>query len=142
MFRKAYPSDLTDTEWNLIEPLLPAKSSIGHPREVDFREIVNAIFYAQREGCTWRGLPGDFPSWQTVYNYLRHWQRLGVWQQIHDQLREQVRQVAGRNVRASAAIIDSQSVKTTEKRGKSTATMRGKRSKVVSDLPLSIPLDC
>lgn len=127
MSRKAYPSDLTDTEWKLIKPLLPAESGIGHPREVNFREIINAIFYVQREGCTWRGLPGDFPPWQTVYNYLRHWQRLGVWQQIHDQLREQVRQMVGKNVEASAAMLDSQSVKTTEKRGMSTATMLGKR---------------
>lgn len=138
MFRKVYPSDLTDTEWKLIEPLLPAQSSIGHPREVDFREILNAIFYVQREGCTWRALPSDLPAWQTVYKYLRHWQRLGVWQQIHDQLRQQVRQVAGKSTEASAAIIDSQSVKTTEKRGMSTATTRGKRSKVASDLPSSI----
>jgi transposase len=142
MFRKVYPSDLTDTEWEWIEPLLPAESSIGHPREVEFREIVNAIFYVQREGCTWRGLPGDFPPWQTVYNYLRHWQRLGVWQQIHDQLRQQVRQASGKTIEASAAIIDSQSVKTTEKRGKCTATMRVKRSKDASDLPSSIRLDC
>jgi len=112
---------LTDIEWKLIEPLLPAESGIGHPREVDFREIINAIFYVQREGCTWRGLPGDFPPWQTVYNYLRHWQRMGVWQQMHDQLREQVRQMVGK------AMLDSQSVKTTEKRGRSTATMLGKR---------------
>jgi transposase len=138
MFRKAYPNDLTDTEWKLIEPLLPKESRIGHPREVDFREILNAIFYVQREGCTWRALPGDFPPWQTVYKYLRHWQRLGVWQQIHDQLRQQVRQIAGKNIEASAAISDSQSVKTTEKRGMFTATTRVKRSKVASDLPSSI----
>lgn len=115
MLRKEYPSDLTDAEWKVIEPLLPEESAIGHPREVDFREIVNAIFYVQREGCTWRGLPGDFPPWQTVYNYLRHWQKLGIWQQVHDQLRTQVRQAMGKREQASAAILDSQSVKTTEK---------------------------
>jgi transposase len=141
MFRKAYPSDLTDTEWTFIKPLLPPESTIGHPKEVDFREIVNGIFYVQREGCTWRGLPGDFPPWQTVYKYLRHWQQLGIWQKIHDQLRTQVRQVAGKTGQASAAILDSQSVKTTEKRGRSTATMRAKRSKDANALPSSIPLD-
>lgn len=120
MSRKTYPSDLTDSEWKFIEPLLPAKSVIGHPRKVDFREIVNAIFYLQREGISWRGLPGDFPPWQTVYKYLRHWQRLGVWQQIHDQLRTQVRQVVGKTGQAGAGVLDSQSVKTTEKRGNST----------------------
>ncbi len=64
--RKSYPSDLRDAEWQLIEPLLPAESAIGHPRDVQLREIVNAIFYVQREGCTWRALPSDFPPWQTV----------------------------------------------------------------------------
>jgi transposase len=139
MLRKEYPSDLTDAEWKVIEPLLPAESAIGHPREVDFREIVNAIFYVQREGCTWRGLPGDFPPWQTVYNYLRHWQKLGLWQQVHDQLRTQVRQIMGKQEQASAAILDSQSVKTTEKRGKSTAMMQRKRLKGASDSSSSIP---
>ncbi|WP_072016470.1 IS5 family transposase [Neosynechococcus sphagnicola] len=115
MLRKEYPSDLTDAEWKVIEPFSPAESAIGHPREVDFREIVNAIFYVQREGCTWRGLPGDFPPWQSVYNYLRHWQRLGIWQQIHDQLRIQLRQATGKTTQPSAAILDSQSVKTTDK---------------------------
>lgn len=132
MLRKAYPSDLTDREWKLIESLLPAESTIGHPREVDFREIVNAIFYVQREGCTWRGLPGDFPPWQTVYNYLRHWQRLGIWQQVHNQLREQVRQSVGKTAQPSAGIIDSQSVKTTEKRGKFMALMLPKKSRGAS----------
>ena len=123
---KAYPSDLSDAEWKLIEPLLPAQSAIGHPREVEFRDIVNAIFYVQREGCTWRALPGDFPAWQTVYHYLRHWQRLGVWEQVHNRLREQLREAAGKSPQATAAIMDSQSVKTTEKRGRSMATMPAK----------------
>lgn len=65
--RKSYPSDLTNAEWKLIEPLLPAESTIGHPRDVRLREIINAIFYVQREGFRWRALPGDFPAWQTVY---------------------------------------------------------------------------
>ena len=89
--RKFYPSDLTDVEWQLIEPLLPAESAIGHPRDVQLREIVNAIFYVQREGCTWRAVPGDFPPWQTVYGYLRLWQKLWIWQQVHDALRTQLR---------------------------------------------------
>lgn len=127
MVDKAYPSNLTEDEWQLIKPLLPAQSKIGHPRIVDLQEIVNAIFYVQTEGCTWRGLAGDFPPWQTVYNYLRHWQRLGIWQQIQDGLREQVRQAVGKTAQASAGIIDSQSVKTTEKKGKFTATMLLKR---------------
>ncbi len=135
MFRKAYPSDLTDAEWKLVQPLLPGESPIGHPRKVELRGILNAIFYVQQEGCSWRGLPHDFPPWQTVYNYLRHWQRLGIWQQIHDQLREQVRQAVGKATQPSAGIIDSQSVKTTEKKGKCTATMQQRKSKGASVSP-------
>lgn len=132
--RKSYPSDLTDAEWQLIEPLLPSESAIGHPRSVQLREIVNAIFYVQREGCTWRALPGDFPPWQTVYGYLRLWQRLGTWQQIHDALRIQLRQVVGKKPQATAGIIDSQSVKTTEKRGRCTALMSPSTLKGASGL--------
>jgi putative transposase len=124
MSHKVYPSNLTDEEWQLIEPLLPTNSNIGHPREVDLRDIVNAIFYVQREGCRWRALPGDFPAWQTVYGYLYLWQKKGIWQQVHHCLREQVRQAVGKTAQPTAASIDSQSVKTTEKRGRSTATMR------------------
>ena len=75
----------------MIESLLPTGHSIGRPREVDLREIINGIFYVVREGCSWRALPHDLPPWQTVYNYFRHWQRLGIWQKIHKQLRQQVR---------------------------------------------------
>lgn len=135
MIRKPYPSDLTDAEWQLIEPLLPAESAIGHPRDVPLREVVDAIFYLQREGCTWRALPGDFPAWQTVYGYLRLWQKLGIWQQVHDALRTQLRQAMGKQPEASAGIIDSQSVKTTEKRGRSTALMSPSRLKGANGLP-------
>jgi transposase len=75
MTRKAYPSDVTDAEWEIIESLLPTAHSIGRPREVDLREIINGIFYVVREGGSWRALPHDLPPWQTVYNYFRHWQR-------------------------------------------------------------------
>ena len=92
MTRKAYPSDVSDAEWQMIEALLPAAQPIGRPREVDLREIVNGIFYILREGCSWRALPHDLPPWQTVYNYFQHWQRLGVWQKIRKQLRYQVRE--------------------------------------------------
>ncbi len=75
MTRKAYPTDVNDAEWGIIEPLLPASQGIGRPRSVDLREIINGIFYVLREGCSWRALPHDLPPWQTVYNYFRHWQR-------------------------------------------------------------------
>lgn len=132
--RKSYPSNLTDAEWQLLEPLLPAESAIGHPRDVQLREIVNAIFYVQREGCTWRGLPSDFPAWQTVYGYLRMWQKLGIWQQVHDALRTQLRQAVGKKPLATAGIIDSQSVKTTEKKGRFTALMSPSKLKGASGL--------
>lgn len=137
--RKTYPSDLNEVEWQLIEPLLPAKSHIGHPRAVSLRDVVDAIFYVQREGCTWRALPSDFPAWQTVYGYLRLWQKLGLWQQVHDVLRVQLRQAVGKQPQATAGVIDSQSVKTTEKRGRSTALMSPNRRKGVSGLPSSTP---
>ena len=77
MTRKAYPCDVTDEEWQIIEPLLPEAQDIGRPRQVKLREIINGIFYVLREGCSWRGFPHDLLPWQTVYNYYRHWQRLG-----------------------------------------------------------------
>ena len=127
MDRKAYTSDLTNAESQILQPLLPHKSRIGHPRKVDFREIMNGIFYVQREGCGWRGLPHDFPPWQTVYNYFWFWRQLGIWQQIHDQLRGQLRQALAKAEQPTLDIIDSQSVKTTEKRGNSMALMELRR---------------
>jgi len=117
MARKPYPSDVNDAEWGIIEPLLPASKPIGRRRQVDLREIINGIFYILHEGCTWRALPHDLPHWQTVYNYFRRWQQLGVWQEIHRQLRNQVRKSMNKKEDATAAIIDSQSVKTAEKKG-------------------------
>jgi|SRR6478672_1011806 len=139
MTRKAYPSDVTNTEWEIIEQLLPLAQVTGRPRQVDLREIINGIFYVLREGCSWRAMPHDLPPWQTVYNYFRHWQRLGVWQKIHTELRKQVRKQAEKNNNPTAGIIDSQSVKTTEKRGKYTAMMVANASKDASDLSLLIP---
>ncbi|WP_233222838.1 IS5 family transposase [Chroococcidiopsis sp. CCALA 051] len=117
MSRKAYPSDLTDTEWQEIKPLLPAENAIGRPRQVDLREILNGIFYVLSEGCRWRALPHDLPPWQTAYNYFRHWQRLGIWQQIHTQLRQRVRKSVNKAELPTAGMIDSQSIKTTGKKG-------------------------
>ena len=117
--RAIYPSDLSDSEWSNIKPLLPASKGFGHPRTVDLREIINAVFYVQRSGCQWEMLPHDFPPHSTVYAYFRKWERHGIWAQIHDQLRSKVRVKAGKLPTASAASIDSQSVKTTEKRVRS-----------------------
>lgn len=116
MRRKAYPSDISNEEWEIIKPLLTVEPGIGRPREVDYREIINGIFYVLHEGCKWRALPHDLPPWQTVYNYFRYWQKLGIWQKIHTQLREQVRVRMNKSNSSTAGIIDSQSVKT-EKKG-------------------------
>lgn len=115
--RKAYPTDLTDRQWELIEPLLPLQKEGGRDREVDLREVVNAILYRIRSGCAWEMLPHDLPPKSTVYEYYRLWQRDGTWQTIHDALRCRVRRQAGRETEASAAVLDSQSVKTTETPG-------------------------
>ena len=117
MDRKAYPSDLTDIEWLIVEPLIPPAKPGGRPRTVNMREVLNAIFYLLRSGCAWRMLPHDLPPWQTVYGYLRTWRKEGRWEKINDALREAVRSQAGREIEPSAAIIDSQSVKTTETKG-------------------------
>lgn len=119
--RKSYPTDLSDKQWNIIKPLLPtAKSNDttgGRPREVDVRDILNAIFYILRSGCSWRMLPHDLPDWQTVRMYFDDWQQDGTWEKIHDTLRGKVRRKAGKKTQPSAGIIDSQSVKTAEKGG-------------------------
>lgn len=130
--RKPYPSDLSDAEWEILQPLLPLPKGFGHPREVDFREILNGIFYVQRTGCQWEMLPHDLPPYSTVYGYFEKWQRKGIWQQMHDDVRQQLRLELGRPENSSVAIADSQSVKTTEKRGRSTASMVAKRLKGVS----------
>jgi putative transposase len=114
MTRKLYPSDVTDAQWTLVEPLLPQARPGGRPRKVDLRAVVNAIFYRNRNGCTWRALPHDFPPWKTVYNYFQWWQWDGTWDQILTSLRPKVRVAAGRAPTPRVALIDSQTVKATE----------------------------
>lgn len=112
--RKAYPSDLTDEQWSVLEPLVPGEEAkLGRPREVDDREVINAILYLNRSGCQWDMLPHDLPPKSTVYDCFAKWRDDGTWQRMMDALRAQVRVAAGREPTPSAASVDSQSVKTT-----------------------------
>jgi putative transposase len=109
-----YTSDLTDAEWQHIDYCFPKPCKTGRPRKHSYRELLNAIFYLTKTACQWRNLPTHFAPWGTVYHYFRIWKGNGLWVAIHTHLQEQVRQVEGRKRHASAAIIDSQSVKSTE----------------------------
>ena len=131
MARNAYPTDLTDEQWSRIVQFIPPAKPGGRPRSVDMREVVNGILYINRAGCTWRLLPHDLPPWGTVHWFYRRFRLDGVWDHIHDRLREDVRVAAGKEATPSAAVIDSQSVKTTEKGGY-TGTTRARRSTAAS----------
>jgi len=108
---QAFPSDLTDRQWQLIEPILPKARSGGRPRSTSLRQVVNAIFYLNRTGCQWRYLPPCFPPWQTVYDYYRKWILNGIWIEIHFTIYFLVRRKLGRSVFPSLAIVDAQSIR-------------------------------
>jgi putative transposase len=110
---KTYPSDLTDEEWNLLEPHLPSAKKRGRPRLRSPRQILNAIFYVLRSGCQWRMLPHGFPPWKTVFHYFRAWRLDGTWEKMNRAMRRLLREKLGRNPDPSAGIVDSQSAKTT-----------------------------
>ena len=114
MMRTSYPSDLSDSEWKVLEPLVPTAKPGGRPRSADMREVLNGIFYVLRGGCAWRMMPHDLPKWRTVYDYFRTWRIEGVWERLNRVLREQLRRAIGRQAEPSAGVLDSQSVKTTE----------------------------
>jgi putative transposase len=124
--RRAYSSDLSTRECQKLGPHIPQPKSGGRPAEYDRLEIVNAIRYLLRSGCSWRLLPHDFPPWGTVYHYFSTWRRDGTWERIHATLRAELREAEGREAEPSAAIIDSQSVKTTEKGGSMDMTLERK----------------
>jgi putative transposase len=112
MKRKPYPSDLTNAQWKLVAPAIPPVKAGGRPRKYDMREVVNALLYVNREGCSWRALPHDFPHWKTCYNFFRAFEADGTWDKLVTALRVEVRTKAGRDPTPSGACIDSQSAKT------------------------------
>lgn len=119
--REAYPTDLNDKQWQVVSPLMPKakmegcpRRGRGRPRLHSWREILNAIFYMTKNGCQWRALPHDFPPWQSVYHYFRLWRIDGNWERINTVLRQALREKLGRHKQPSAAVLDSQSVKTAE----------------------------
>lgn len=114
--KQRYPSDLTDAQWQLLVPLF-AHSDTEPARRYPVRQVINAIFYVNRTGCQWNFLPDSFPPWPAVYNQFRRWQRNGTWNHVHDTLRDKARTTASRNPQPTAAVIDAQSTKTTEKGG-------------------------
>jgi len=119
--RKPYPSDLTDAQWDILAPLIPEPSPESPREPISRREIVNGILYLLRTGCSWRQMPHDLPNGKTVYHYFRRWKLDGTWEKAMTNLRREVRTQMGRDPEPSAAIIDSQSIKTSPVRG----TQRG-----------------
>lgn len=117
MPRQPYPSDLTDAEWTILAPLIPAPKPGGRPPRQTRRDLVDAMRSVLRGGIAWRAMPHKYPPWQTVYHYFRQWRLDGTWERANATLRGQGRQRAGRSASPTAAILDSQSVRTTEKGG-------------------------
>jgi transposase len=136
-----YPSDLSDAEWELIEPMIPAGKSGGGKRTVIMREVVNGLMYILSTGCQWRAIPKDLPPKSTVHDYFDLWTWDGTLDRMHHALYDQCRQRSERGASPTAAIIDSQSVKSAEKggpRSMRTGSMRVRRSKARSAIFLSI----
>jgi transposase len=140
-----YPSDLTDTEWALVEPMIPPARRGGRPRDVNVREVLNAILYVLWTGCQWKALPKDFPPKSTAHHYFMLWDWDGTLERIHHALYVAVREQGGREASPTAAIIDSQSAKAAQKGGPRLirrATMRARRSLAASGISSSTRSAC
>ena len=136
-----YPSDLTDDEWALVEPLIPPAKRGGRKRTKDERDLVNGLMYVLSTSCQWRYVPKDLPPKSTLHEYLDRWNYDGTLEKIHHTLYVKCREQAGREASPTACVIDSQSVKSAEKGGPASirvATMRARRSKARSGRSLSI----
>jgi transposase len=125
---RSYPSDLSDAEWAVLEPLLPRPSRFGRPLKWPRRMMAEAIFYLVRSGCAWRMLPRHFPPWQTIHSQLTRWRKDGTLKRLHDRLREHAREKAGRSREASAAVIDSQTTRATGAGGPERGFDAGKKT--------------
>src|SRR5260221_3457824 len=132
--RRVYPSDVTDKEWAILEPLIPAAKPGGRPQEIERREIVNGILYVLRSGCPWRMIPHDLPNWSTVYLYFREWKQAGIWELVNAALRRDLRVSLGREPEPSAAIVDSQSIKTSSVRGDARGYDGGKSANRLAEM--------
>ena len=126
--RKPYPSDLTDAQWELLAPFIPKRAAESPRKPIDRREIVNGILYLLRTGCSWKQTPHDLPNGKTVYHYFRQWKRDGTWEKAMTSLRKQARTQMGRDPEPSAAIIDSQSIKTSPVRSVERGYDAGKKN--------------
>src|ERR1700678_2259327 len=140
MARKPYDTDLTDEQWRILEPLLPARRSRRGRPPADLREVVNAFLYLLRTGCPWRDLPHDLLPWSTVWNYFRRWRKNGTLDSVHEKLRDLSREAAGKKKEPTACVLDSQTARTTEKGGRAASTL-ARKFKDANAILSSIPLD-
>lgn len=132
MSRKAYPSDLSQAQWELLRPVIEKPASHGGThRKYALVEIVNALLYVLKSGCQWEMIPHDFPPWESVYDHYRRWKKDGTLERVHDLLRRHVRIAEGREPTPSVGVLDSQSAQTTEKGGR-VGTTRARRSRDAS----------